>query len=110
MEQPLFHIFLQFIKRGDRAVYAAVHLHDFMMHAWRAEQAGRSIEEVMKYHGVNLGRLECSVSHHELRGIVASTRGGLQQVPTPECLVYHLPSDRAPTVEELRRAWEACTR
>lgn len=34
--------------------------------------------------------------------------GGVQQVPTVECMTAHLPKDRKPTIEELRQAWEAC--
>lgn len=29
-------------------------------------------------------------------------------VPDPDCMIRHLPRDREPTDEEIRRAWEAC--
>jgi hypothetical protein len=35
--------------------------------------------------------------------------GGANNVPSPDCMASHLPKDRRPTAEELKRAWEACT-
>ena len=35
--------------------------------------------------------------------------GGVNNVPSPDCMDSHLPDDRKPSREELEKAWEACT-
>ena len=34
--------------------------------------------------------------------------GGVRDVPDPDCMVAHLPSDRPPTRADYERAWELC--
>ncbi len=36
--------------------------------------------------------------------------GGVNNVPSPECMAAHLPDDRKATPDELQKAWEACSR
>ncbi len=36
--------------------------------------------------------------------------GGVNNVPSPDCMAGHLPDDRKATPEELKDAWEACSR
>jgi hypothetical protein len=40
--------------------------------------------------------------------MIVRPRGGLTGIPTAECLESHLPDGRAPTMEELEAAWDAC--
>lgn len=34
--------------------------------------------------------------------------GGVRDVPDPDCVVAHLPSERTPTRADYERAWELC--
>lgn len=36
--------------------------------------------------------------------------GGVRDVPDPDCVVAHLPTDRTPTRADYERAWELCVR
>jgi hypothetical protein len=36
-------------------------------------------------------------------------RGGVRDVPSPDCVESHLPSDRTPTRADYERAWDLCT-
>jgi len=33
----------------------------------------------------------------------------IQGIPSPSCIARHLPTDRPPTADEIRRAWQQCT-
>lgn len=62
--------------------------------------------------GLSRGRAEEIVRHGP--EILTSTTfsvlvgGGVKGVPTPACIEAHLPPGRKPTLEELKKAWEAC--
>ncbi|MGO9600275.1 MAG: hypothetical protein ACLP7Q_20010 [Isosphaeraceae bacterium] len=41
---------------------------------------------------------------------IVLVKGGVNKVPTPDCMAFHLPRGRKTSREELQEAWEKCRR
>jgi hypothetical protein len=41
---------------------------------------------------------------------IAFPGGSVRGIPNPKCIQAHLPRDRKPTPDEIRRAWNACVK
>src|SRR5437879_2765554 len=87
--------------------------------------SGFRLETALQYIGVGnsdevADRIYQAVKDYSVRGYyrtrepspiicrIVLTGGGVQGVPTPECIESHLPEGRKPTAEEIKEAWEAC--
>jgi hypothetical protein len=66
--------------------------------------------EVLKH--LPIARLSDPVTRFRLLHHISYTvlvGGGVNNVPSPDCMASHLPDDRKATPEELQEAWEECT-